>query len=70
MVWVSGSNADELLNLDDFHVLSVAGSGSNWTITAFVLGVNQRQLKGTWATESAAQDAARKLVDSVDPSTY
>lgn len=70
-MWAKRDNGD-YVNIDLTTRLSTTGSGSSWTITASwpENGTVTVTLAGTWSSQADAQEAIRKLVDAVDPSTY
>lgn len=45
------------------------GSGTTWNLEVDVDGVGHA-LSGTWTSQAAALEAARKLVQGIDPGTF
>lgn len=73
VVWVETDTGD-YVNVSALasKVLATGGGGS-WSLqlkTTEGSGVTTYNLAGTWASQADAQDAARKLLDGIDPSTY
>jgi hypothetical protein len=59
------------VNLAQAVGLRTVQVGSDWKIVMVAEnGADRAYLNGVWTSESAAQDAVRKLVDAIDPSTY
>jgi len=72
MVWAEEASGD-YVNVAKATEAKATGSGSTWQVqvlTSQGSSVLTVTLAGTWASASDAQDAFRRLVDGVDPSTY
>lgn len=69
-LWVKATN-NAWFRLGAYRAIYVSGSGSAWHLWLDLNdGTAQTELSGEWTTETAAADAARRLVEGVDPGTY
>ena len=54
-----------------YRAIYAAGSGSSWTLWLDLNdGSAQTSLSGTFTSEAAAEEAARRIVHGVDPGTF
>lgn len=68
-MWVKSSTGD-YINTDHLLLIVAVGSGSSWTLQATTVTSQQPDLAGNWSSQAAAQEAARELIDGIDPATY
>jgi len=62
--------AGNYLNLDAASVIRAVNDGGTWRLIASLTGGVSVGVGSGYASESDAQEVARKLIDGVDPSTY
>jgi hypothetical protein len=69
-VWVKGASGD-YYRLGAYRAIYPDGSASSWALWLDTNdGTAQTQLNGVFASAADAREAARKLVDGLDPGSY
>lgn len=68
-MWVKSDTGD-YINTDHLLLVTATGSGSSWSLQGTTVTGQQPALAGNWASQAAAQEAARELIDGVDSSTF